>query len=585
MKRRPSVFEMIHQVVADSQEQLVKMAATGDEKVESEKKDEAEEGEGKTKAAAFSGHLKVAEQCEFLADNLHLVEDQRTPAEKLAEHIAIQQALLKSAEEMATAPLTAGVAPGGSHSAMLAVPNMTPGGNPAEAGHSGEATSANQGEKVTKPGEHNYPTDAGNLMPTNLGMMAGEQPVEVLKQSSDAQALAILQHFAAKGYVDPEKVAELEGATVDPGWWASQKGMARAMRREGSTGLSKALADPTLIGNRMRGGLKGALVGGVGGAGLGSLAGLAAGGSRGAALGALLGGGLGAYGGEVVGMTKADTAHLRERGIDPRVAGLLGARFTPEAAKKYQMEDSNKAKKASSEVPQRFARALLGKFAADAENPAQISAGSTPALQAAAGEPPVVNQGSETGEMTPRQFAPTSGQGDGRQYVGSNDAAIGYTKGEAKRPQKRALGEVVTEPALSAAHDHVLAQSLDNTSSAGVKISAARNVLKKVASTSPANRKRLDEMIKAAIAGEPIPAPGAELGGAAHALAAEPPPVSDAALSAAAEGVTTDQLATAQQMLAAHASQMGEAAASSAAAAPTGMGEGTPAPAGGPAMM
>lgn len=556
MKRRPSVFEMIHQVVADSQE-LVKMAATGDDKVESEKKDEAEEGEGnaKTKVAAFSGHLKVAEQCEFLADNLHLVEDQRTPAEKLAEHIAIQQALLKSAEEMATAPLTTGVAPGGSHSAMLATPNMTPGGNPAEAGQSGEATSANQGEKVTKPGEHNYPTDAGNLMPTNLGMMAGEQPVEVLKQSA-AQAEAILIKMVNDGLLPAEKLAEFKSKQAFAATPEGHKFDAETYKAQAEAAHKAGLAHKKYREE--------------------------AGGRTGVATAAdiLLAPGLG---GKASYLSRLNN-ELMERHMDyaakkheegHNAYNPLGGYLTP----------SRFEKKGSVQVPRRFAQALLGKFAADAENPAQISAGSTPALQAVAGEPEVVSQGSETGELTPRQFAPTSNQGDGRQYVGSNDAAIGYTKGEAKRPQKRALGEVVTEPALSAAHDHVLAQSLDNTSSAGVKISAARNVLKKVASTSPANRKRLDEMIKAAIAGEPIPAPGAELGGAAHALAAEPPPVSDAALSAAAEGVTTDQLATAQQMLAAHASQMGEAAASSAAAAPTGMGEGTPAPAGSPAMM
>jgi hypothetical protein len=74
-----------------------------------------------------------------------------------------------------------------------------------------------------------------------------------------------------------------------------------------------------------------------------------------------------------------------------------------------------------------------------------------------------------------------------RCLVGSNEAAINYQKREAKAPVKAQLAKVLTEPALSAAHDRTLEQAFDNTGKAGVKIAssvramAARAVIEKLA--------------------------------------------------------------------------------------------------------
>jgi hypothetical protein len=59
--------------------------------------------------------------------------------------------------------------------------------------------------------------------------------------------------------------------------------------------------------------------------------------------------------------------------------------------------------------------------------------------------------------------------------VGSNQAAIDYTKGQAKADPKRDLAQVLAEPALTSRTDKVLQKTLDHTGEAGVKISMARD--------------------------------------------------------------------------------------------------------------
>jgi hypothetical protein len=68
----------------------------------------------------------------------------------------------------------------------------------------------------------------------------------------------------------------------------------------------------------------------------------------------------------------------------------------------------------------------------------------------------------------------------GRQMISSNSAPKGATKREAKAPRKAELKQVLTEPALSSAHDDVVNKSLRNASKGGVKIAAARALLEKI---------------------------------------------------------------------------------------------------------
>lgn len=134
---------------------------------------------------------------------------------------------------------------------------------------------------------------------------------------------------------------------VVPGSWRSgQKGMVRAMRRPGSVGLDKYIADPQLIGERQIGSMKGGLKGGGIGAGVGTL--LGAGASalskgrlsplEGAGIGAALGGLTGLSVGQGVGAYNADKRFLANRGIKVTRAGFGRGKFTEEAAKKYLKE-------------------------------------------------------------------------------------------------------------------------------------------------------------------------------------------------------------------------------------------------------
>jgi hypothetical protein len=61
--------------------------------------------------------------------------------------------------------------------------------------------------------------------------------------------------------------------------------------------------------------------------------------------------------------------------------------------------------------------------------------------------------------------------------VASNQAAIDYTKGEAKAKAKADAGKVLEEPVQSARTDKTLQRTLDHTGEAGVKISEATRVL------------------------------------------------------------------------------------------------------------
>jgi hypothetical protein len=65
--------------------------------------------------------------------------------------------------------------------------------------------------------------------------------------------------------------------------------------------------------------------------------------------------------------------------------------------------------------------------------------------------------------------------------ISSINKAISYTKQQAKAVPKKRMGEVLDEPAQRKSTDPVLQENLDAASSAGVKISAARSLLRKIA--------------------------------------------------------------------------------------------------------
>lgn len=238
------------------------------------------------------------------------------------------------------------------------------------------------------------------------------------------------------------------------------------------------------------------------------------------------------------------------------------------------------AKAAQSGIPLDTAAVLIQKFAGDEEDPAHISAGTDPLLQSEPGVPSVQSQGAEAGSNTPRSSAPTSGEGGGRELISSNEAAINATKREAKQQNKGALSELLTEPMQSSVHDRTLQESLDNTSSAGVKISATRELLRKLAASSPEVGRRIAALVKKAEgeapppAAEEAPPPPPEAAVAAPPVAEEAQGAGpmDAALAAVLAGVTPEDLAAAEELLAGEAG--GAEAVPEAGAAPeAGVGE------------
>jgi hypothetical protein len=467
-----SVYSMVHKVLTESKEKLASESSGLD------KTAAVAEPKPQKLVSSYNEFLKIADACDHLSGNLHVINDDRTSAEKLAEYVEIHRALQKEAldgdnstgshqtqeaDSDSQSPKTVGTDDSGTGvGAGNAIPSeqTDTAGTGIEAGQGGAATPAHQTPKSTQPTEKPNPQDAANAVETNSEMMMPEQPVDILKQSSPTlQAL----------------IAE----------------------RQGSMGQRVKLASALLY--------------------------------------------------------KAASA-----GVPANVTvAMIRTRCGDE----------------------------LAKMAEDALNPAQISGNTKPILQQESGVPSPLSQGAEVGNNTPRETAPTSGEGGGRELLSSVEAAINATKGKAKAQNKGALNEVLTEPSMSKAHDKVLHESLDNTSGAGVKISsaqanAARELLRKFQDSSPGNNQKLAALAKLSLdpemaagggappmGGDGAPAPEDEVGDALEEEGAEgvegPSPE---AMEAAAAGVTPEEVAEAEQLLAAQGAQAEEAAAAEEAA-------------------
>lgn len=82
---------------------------------------------------------------------------------------------------------------------------------------------------------------------------------------------------------------------------------------------------------------------------------------------------------------------------------------------------------------------------------------------------------------SPSETGPKPAMVPGRALVQNKDQIKNVTKREAKAPRKAELKQVLTEPALSKAHDPVVQNNLRNASKGGVKIAAAKAYLQKIA--------------------------------------------------------------------------------------------------------
>jgi hypothetical protein len=544
--RNANVFDMVRQVITDAQEKLASQSGSRETGAAAEKTKTAS-----TKAAPkqvspsfdpLSDWEKVASACDYLAANIHLVADTRSPQEKLAELAALQEefAKLSADDPPKNPPLDSGVGPGGPNSAMQTTPATTAGGSILEGGDSGQATGENQPPKQVEPNEKPTPTQSSNALETNLEDPPGgtaDYPEGLGKQAM-AKKLAQL---VASGQIRKEAAAVL---------------IKQAMSKKATSHLPPGFAENA---------------------------------------------------------AKVRAAQDPSKpGAEKPDLGAPGKKKDDEEKKKEAARLAKLAK--DSKAPPNLASALLRKFAEDAINPAQISAGTTPELQSVPGVPSAQMQGSEAGQMTPS----TRGDTTGRDLVSSNEAAINATKKDAKHGKTQSgMAPYLDEPAMSSAHDNVLNKSLDNTSSAGVKIAAdsARALLDRWANKSPANREKLAQAIKKAnaemgygpaagggvpgatgptpgggvpgatgglagggVPGEPAPMPGSAMGmnKLQEAGEGEAPAVSDQALAAAAEGVTPEELEQAMALLGA-AEGGDEAGLAAAPASPQVGGEAPPA--------
>ena len=178
----------------------------------------------------------------------------------------------------------------------------------------------------------------------------------------------------------------------------------------------------------------------------------------GGVLGGLAGAGLGGAGG---GRTGAMIGGLTGMNTGSTLGSLKGQfdRKSSEIHGKYSKHDKGKKKKAGVDV------ALIRKLAEDALSPAGIEAGKQDMPDYSASEQSVPTQ-------------PADVKRQARSMLGSNEAAINYTKGEAKSDPIGDVNQVLAQPAMTRKNDPVLHKVLDNTGAAGVKISSANDSIK-----------------------------------------------------------------------------------------------------------
>jgi hypothetical protein len=579
------IFQMVRQVLADTKTRIDqdKVASAGAPAAPSyHYQPPSFPNDQEKRAQMLLYSEKIAGALDTLADNLHMVADQRSPQEKLAEYYAIKEALDKRAllEDASQGPhqaqraesssippmdpeLNSGITPGGAQSALKAAPNMTPGEAPAP-NSQGHATEKHLPPMNPSTNEKPWPSSARGALETNHDDPpgAGNGPINKIAQTRATK----LAGMVARGEIRKEAAAFLIAS--------DRHQVKQAFESQIPAGTEDF---GRVMGARVGGGL-GALGGALGGyrAAGGGLAGLA--GGAGAGLVGLAGG---ASMGDMMGGQAG-------RGMD----SFMGRRPQPVAPAMAE-EAAPDIKEAAVRlgVPGKFASVLLGKFAFSGEGEkAHIDAGSKPELQTSRDANAAQMQGHEAGEDVPED---QKGHDDGRQYLDSVEAAINATKRQTRSETLRhEMSRYLNEPAWSAAHDKTLQQSLDNASIAGVKIAATRALLQKWASASLENRQKLAAAwakVKKADGMDPSmdPAAAAAMGGAPGGPGGPPPPagpgmanpggasmplpggmeapgagggeagLSDAALAAAAEGVTPEEVAMAEAML---SQQMGGAA-------------------------
>lgn len=492
---------------------------------------------------ANSGDTAPAPEAEKTASARSEVTELPTEyVEKLAG--ALEYVAASISPKLAEGDVTTNAGPGKGPQSLETNQGKLPTEDNIDANQTGQATQGPPMSPATKklPGQVG---DPGSTMETNVDMSHAEQPVEpisnekttVSNEGVKAAEAAYLQNLVELGLLKVAAAEDGSAQLVPANDMVKEALLSEAGQYAGSGigGAALGGAGGAVKGGLM-GGLGGAALGGAGGAlaGLatGGVPGMLAGGLGGAALGgtagglggAALGGAHGAVKGGVQGVQRAraggqalaaqqaaqqlpmpkaasaeKTAFMGTRAAARRAASLtktikpkkapevdpfaqLQQRLGQQVAQKRQATEAlGKTVHAEADpilLARNYMQLGLYKEAEDALNPASVSAGANPAQGAT---PPVGAAPAEQG--VPAEPSDVSSQK--QKMLSSNQAAINYTKRDAKADPKSDLGDVLKEPAQTKSTDKVLANTLDNEG--GNKISSitrqasARAILSKLA--------------------------------------------------------------------------------------------------------
>jgi outer membrane lipoprotein SlyB len=365
--------------------------------------------------------------------------------EKLANALDyVRTDILKAAADPNSTEASKGVGPGQGAGQVTPVLESNRTEENIDTNDLGKATPKNQGP--VHPGLESggvQKGDPGNAMPTNAGMSHPEQPVEPIKnEKTTTQTLKQAEALMAKNL---ERLGLNKQA-------ATEEELQAALEAAENRNMDAYKAPH-----------RGMLGGLAGGAALGGLAGgllsrrFTGEAAPGALIGTALGANAGAVGGGLIGHRFGDPNQREQSDIDVHKA--MAALQQQQLDQKMQQP-----KTAAVLLSTNLERLGLKKQAEDAINPAKISAGQTGQKGATA---PSGATPSEEG--VPSEPSDVNKQ---KALIASNEAAINYTKGQAKADPKADMRDVVTEPAQSKATDPVLHRTLDHAAAAGPKIAA-----------------------------------------------------------------------------------------------------------------
>lgn len=210
----PSVYEMVSQMIGDSKEKL----AAQNHRSQAQTTPQAAPSQMSSGAVS---PVKVASALEYLADNINLVVDTRSPREKLAEYSAIVDGLRKQAMDQGPHQMQRALAshqpptnpplveqqPGAGNNQLLNVEAVEQG--PAiEPGSTGSAPPQYTSPRAVQPGESAYPGDqAGTALPTDYGHVPGGG-AEGIKKIAQQRARTLTQ-MVARGELSEKTAAFL----------------------------------------------------------------------------------------------------------------------------------------------------------------------------------------------------------------------------------------------------------------------------------------------------------------------------------------------------------------------------------------